>query len=140
MVQVSGNRDNRQHARYNMSRGAEVHLNQSGFFGLRKKKSVKLGALADLSLGGMSVRYSAKQVSSLKGMNLSIVMPGKGTLIEEIPFRIVADRDVDGSPKLDPLRRCGVAFGNLTEDQLSRLKILIKTYSEKKERSGAEPL
>jgi hypothetical protein len=121
----------RKHARYALNCGAEVNLNVSRLFGFGKEKKIKLGPVVDMSLNGMAIRYAVDQVDSFKAANLSIVMPGRGTLIEAIPFEIVNDCNLNDCPGAHPLRRCGLKFGTLSEDHLNRLKVIIQNYAEK---------
>ncbi|MCG6892440.1 MAG: PilZ domain-containing protein [Desulfobacteraceae bacterium] len=125
------NPDRRLSVRYGMNSVSEVNLSVPVMFGFRKK-TMKLGLILDISMGGMAIQYDGCDIASLKASHLSIVVPGKGALIEGIPFEIISDGQMGNcSPENSP-RRCGLKFGHLTDDQRKRLQFIVNNFSAKK--------
>ena len=136
---MSENPDKRLYVRYEMNSGAEVNLSVSKMFGFRNKQ-VKLGLILDISMGGIAIKYDGNTINSLRVAHLSIVIPGKGTLIESIPFETVTDCDFGTCPGEIFPRRCGLKFGSLTDEQRTRLKLIVKNYSSKKDMGKSDNL
>ena len=125
---MNENSDKRLCVRFEMNNGAEVNLKVPKMFGFRNKQ-VKLGAILDISMGGIAIKYDGDEIDSLKASQLSIVIPGKGALLESIPFEIITDCDLDTcSGEISP-RKCGLKFGNLTDEQRTCLKLIVKNCS-----------
>lgn len=124
--------DNRQFVRYEMNNISEVNLSVPGLFGFGKGKNVKRGLILDISMAGMAIQYDGKEIPSLRAKHLSIVIPGKGTLIEGIPFQVVADFPIGPNAAENAPRRCGLKFGDLTDEQRNRLAFVVNSYSSKK--------
>ena len=131
MIIMDENPDRRLSVRYGMNSVSEVNLSVPVMFGFRKK-TMKLGLILDISMGGMAIQYDGCDIASLKASHLSIVVPGKGALIEGIPFEIITDGQMGNcSPENSP-RRCGLKFGHLTDDQRKRLQFIVNNFSAKK--------
>lgn len=123
--------DKRNYTRYTLKGGAEVILNISGLFGLGKKQ-IRLGSVVDISMGGMAIRIDKDELNSFKAAELSIVIPGRGPLIENIPFEIIADNHQSFPRDSSQLRRCGVEFKPVLGEHINRLKFIIQNYVEEK--------
>lgn len=123
--------EKRQYVRYPLNGGAEVVLHVSRFFNLGREKQIKLGAVVDISVGGMAVRYALDDVAAIKARNLSIVIPGRGTQVSQIPFEIVTDCHLFDCPDTHPIRKCGLKFGTLNDDQFHRIRYLIENFGLK---------
>ncbi|MCP4111101.1 MAG: PilZ domain-containing protein [Desulfobacteraceae bacterium] len=92
-----------------------------------------MGSILDMSHGGLSFQYIVDNEPPYESMELDILYTDKLIYIDKVPFKAVFDIDIcDGtSSALFPLRRCGVKFGELTNEQKGQLEHLILNYTKK---------
>lgn len=116
--------DRRKHKRYKAIDGIITML---GF------PSNIMGSILDLSKGGLSFQYIVDAERPYESKILDILYTEKLIYIDKVPFKAVFDIDLSdqSSSMLFPLRRCGVQFGALTQDQEFQLELLIRNYTKK---------
>jgi hypothetical protein len=76
--------------------------------------------ILDISDSGLSFSYAGWEKWPSKGIKLDII--DDNFFLKEIPFEVVSDIPLDGGAT--NLRRCGVKFLNLSDDQ----KLLLREY------------
>ncbi len=91
----------------------------------------QLGALMDISRGGLGIRYIACGDHSNASAELDIYLAGKSFYLGKVPFETIWDAEI---PNLSPstsitTRRRGVQFGELTQDQVGQLRYFIRNHT-----------
>ena len=112
--------ERRKHHRIRVKRHAFVgvgpHFNQ-------------VGPLTDISKGGLAFCYTARKKQP-NGLSLDIFLTDGDFYLSYVPFKAVFDSEVpNNTAGYAPIRRCRVQFGDLTEDQLSRLEHIIQKHT-----------
>jgi hypothetical protein len=112
--------ERRRHRRLPVANGAYVSLDAS---------ARKLWHILDVSPGGLAFRYMQGEKTTVDPSELEIVTRDTSFFLENIPFRVVSDREVKPEPgDCFKLRRCGVEFMPLTAAQTSRLEFFMGRY------------
>lgn len=106
-----------------------------------RDKSVLPGLIVDISMGGCAFFYQEKEDWPENGDEVYTLF-GDLVSIEEVPVESVIDLAVTDkahdvyqmlvarNPEGGAVRRRGVKFGALNEDQLARLKALIQEFDD----------
>jgi hypothetical protein len=97
----------------------------------RGPRSPIVGNIVDIGIGGVSFRYIAGDERPHKSAFLDILLPDRSFHLDNMPVRTVSsDFPVDNeTPVCFSARRCGVTFGDLTDDQKSDLTYFIRTHT-----------
>ncbi len=92
-----------------------------------------MGSIIDMSKEGLSFQYIVDSEPPHESMELDILYTDKLIYIDKVPFKAVSDIDIysGASSALFPLRRCGVKFGELTNEQKGQLEHLILNLTKK---------
>ena len=115
--------EQRQHQRFKARDGAFV---------APRSDEIKYWQIIDICRDGLAFRY----VSTTEVMNsfTEVDLLTRDTLfrLEKIRVQCVSDTEISNEPPLRGLkiRRLGVQFENLTDDQKSELKVFIRKYTE----------
>ena len=96
--------------------------------------SATLGQIIDIGNGGLSFRYIASKKLPYTSLELDIVLPNRVSYLKKLPSRIMSDSAIDGETSISSragttTRRCGVQFGDLTDDQRVDLNYFIHAYT-----------
>lgn len=116
----------RNHTRFLGSQGA-----YAAFFTTDLHNFVRLGKIIDISRGGVALRYIGVSEETSGTFILELLGNEKPAVhLGSVPCRVVYDHQLPGeSFGLVVVRRCGIEFGHLSEDQLARLDEFIQNYS-----------
>jgi hypothetical protein len=129
MAKRKGVAERRHHKRFQVHGGAFAVLRpRSGILG---QVIDIVGEIVDISQGGLMFRYIAGENRSHKPFELDIVLAGDDFRLDKIPFSAASDRQMAGEWSLSPttMRRQGVQFGVLTDDQKAQLRYFIQNYA-----------
>ena len=122
--------DRRQHERFQVRDGAFVVLRpRSAILG---QDIDIVGKIIDISQAGLVLRYVSSQERSHESFELDIVLAGNGFRLNSVPVKTVSDRqmaDDAAASNSTTVRRRGVQFGTLTEQQTSQLQRFIRDYT-----------
>ncbi|MBW2174759.1 MAG: PilZ domain-containing protein [Deltaproteobacteria bacterium] len=89
----------------------------------------QVGPLTDISKGGLAFCYTARKKQP-NGLSLDIFLTDGDFCLSYVPFKEVSDSEVpNNTAGYAPIRRCRVQFGDLTENQLSRLEHIIQKHN-----------
>ena len=90
-----------------------------------------VGPINDISLGGLSFSYFASDETTQELPELDVCLQDEGFCLCKIPFETVSDFAVAELRGFRPigLRRRGVQFGDLSEEQMSQLKYFMEKYA-----------
>ncbi len=86
--------------------------------------------LSDISMGGMAFLYVNDQPLKLTDIQMDIYLD-KDPQIVGLPVTVVADQKIEVYSQL--IRRCGVRFGELTQDLWVQLQAFINGHAAKPE-------
>lgn len=121
MTAIGGRIERRRHRRFQVPVGV--------FVGFRPDNS-RLGEIIDISLGGLSFRYLASGGPSNGSRRLNIFLTERGFCLDDVPFETVSDVRTYQIPFTPvTMRRGGVQFEGLTENQTSRLEYFIQHFT-----------
>jgi len=98
-----------------------------------RNSTSKVGQVIDISKGGLSFRYIDIGDRPKESCKIDLVVKNNdnGFLVENLPFTTVADQDAPNKFVFSsvPMRRRSGRFGDLTEEQFSRLEKFIRKHS-----------
>lgn len=91
----------------------------------------ELGRIIDIGRGGLSFRYIAYGGRSNGSPELEICLADKSFSLEKVPFKTVWDFEIaDQFPSSRiTMRRRGVQFGKLPQDQIPQLGYFIRNHT-----------
>jgi hypothetical protein len=102
-----------------------------GAFAIPKARSRKLWQIMDISEGGLAFNYVENGQRPDESYNLDIAYSRDSFYLEDIPYNTVSDFETENTTPLSSLnlRRCGVKFGELKDNQRSQLRDFIQNYT-----------
>jgi len=104
---------------------------QNGAFAIVRPEYIKLGQIIDIGLEGLAFRYVVTGTRGNTAFEVDIFLVGDGFYLEKLPIKPISD--IKLSKKFSngtlPMRRCGVQFGALTQNQITQLEYFIKNYT-----------
>ena len=80
--------------------------------------------VADIGSGGLALSHFGGRLPPHSLLNLDIILPGGIAGITKIMGDSIWDLETQGEPRL---RRCGIRFRNLTDDQKAFVEYLIQS-------------
>ena len=87
----------------------------------------KFWQIIDISRGGLSFRYIPQAVDLDKASELDLITRDALFSLEKIPFKSVSDCEIaDQCPSNYQVKRHGVQFGELMDNQISQLEYFIQ--------------
>jgi len=89
----------------------------------------RVSHIIDVSLGGISFTYVARQAWAEESGTLNILFPLRGFFLLGVPFQTAYDFATANTFSRLPIRRRGGRFGRLTQEQLSYLKYFISHFT-----------
>jgi Tfp pilus assembly protein PilZ len=95
-------------------------------FALLNSPFSEMGEIMDISMGGLSFRYTSDRALPKGSLALDILCVDDGFQVAKVPVSTVAESVVSGE-----VRRRGVQFDRLTNMQLSQVRYFIRTYAAK---------
>ncbi len=118
-----GQFERRKHERFHVQEGALAVLGPH---------FRKMGQIMDISWGGLSFRYVARDEPSEGQINLNISLPDGTFRFHDAPFQTVWDSSTpyDFSFGAITFGQCGVRFGQLSDVQTSQLEYFMHNYTE----------
>jgi hypothetical protein len=89
-----------------------------------------VGQIIDVSQRGLAWSYVTNKDEVFSPRELDIVLPDGGVYLNKLPCRTISDFDTDDGTTIKfATRRCGVEFGDLTDDQEFALNHFIQHYT-----------
>jgi len=83
----------------------------------------KFGPIVDISMDGLTFLHVPVERGSTVGDDTGVLLAGKTPFCEPLPVKVVSDHAEGGGYAI--LRRSGVQFGDLNQEQLSQLESFI---------------
>ena len=92
-------------------------------------KYLKLGPVKDISMKGLAVQYVESGQPLTQNKALSVMMPGQGIVLQDLPFQTVRDFEVGQLPQSSKsIRTLCVSFKKLLPIQKAKLENFIEQY------------
>jgi c-di-GMP-binding flagellar brake protein YcgR len=120
--------EQRKSDRYKLRMNACVILKQLKLFNLLKPKTTKF-SIVNISNGGLQAQYVGTDMHQYEENKLSIETDDGSIRIDEISFKVISDNIFTNLPDNSCLRRCGIRFIALSENQKKQISILINKGS-----------
>ncbi|MDY6905902.1 MAG: hypothetical protein SWH61_14595 [Thermodesulfobacteriota bacterium] len=131
MGQEKSKRENqRQWKRFTLKNGAVAMVQKPSLLKFGKSSYVKLGPIKDIGMKGLAVQYVESKNLLRKVKELSIMVPGEGMVVENIPFKTVRDFEVAELPNSKKIRNLCVAFSQLRPVQKVQLERFIDEHAD----------
>jgi len=117
--------ERRQHARFNVN-------------GIRAYAMVRrhwppapiMGDIVDICMGGLSFHYIGTEKQSSRSSYLDILLGNSGFFLHKVPVKTISDVESDPATGVGTgTRRCGIQFGDLTEEQKFHLRYFIQAHT-----------
>jgi hypothetical protein len=114
--------ERRQMKRFKVAEGAFAALINHGS---------QLGQIKDISKMGLSFRYIDSQEEHAEASELKIILGSGGLCVDKVPVKKVSDFAIKSEFSFSSIkmRRIGLEFGNLTQDQQLRLSHFIQNHT-----------
>jgi hypothetical protein len=102
-----------------------------GVFAALVNHTSKLGQIRDISKIGLAFRYIDHGDESEETIELKIIIGSGGVYLDNLPFRKVSDFEIKNEHSFSSLkmRQIGLQFGELTQEQLTRLEQFIENHT-----------
>ena len=93
--------------------------------------SLAVGDITNISKGGLAVHYALYDRDSEAPSEVTIFSTADRFHLKELPCTTVSDSQIEESPPSSSMsmRRCGLQFGGLTEEQQSQLDYFLHNYT-----------
>ena len=114
----------------------ELSMGEIGFAVIKSNPS-KLGRIKDLSISGLAFHYiDNRKTQAGEPFKLDILLADCGFYLENLSFEPISDFELDDDFSFNSIKtkRLGIKFKELTFNQVSKLKYLIRNYT-----SGIQP-
>jgi hypothetical protein len=115
--------EHRKYARY---------LPQNNAFAALGSKYTRVGKIIDISLGGLAFDYISGEYSGQNSSRVDIFLVGNVFHLYNLPCKMVYDIKIhvphvnNNFIKILTTKRCGVEFGELSDDNLAKLKLFLQ--------------
>lgn len=122
MYDFQNNEDRRTHTRYPVKNGVVAFMEAS---------VNKLGHVEEISKGGLSFRYMQIGNEIYLSDTINLFFPRHDFNLNHIPIKLVTDIEEFNQSQFRTvtMRRCGVRFLDLSDDQTQKLDYFIRNYT-----------
>lgn len=104
---------------------------REGIFVMLKPSHSHVGRLIDISMGGLAFDYVVDDVLPKPPAEVEIFVKGGIFRMSGIPCKAIwAETTNQGRITVIRKRKCGVEFGELTDDQKAQLKAFLETFTD----------
>ena len=104
---------------------------QDGTYAILKGPGKKLGQVINISIGGLAFRYIDIGERPKKSYQLDIFLTENSFRLEKLNFKTISDFEVDDEFNFSsiPMRRRGVQFEELEQNQLDQIEHFIQKHT-----------
>ncbi len=108
-------------------------LAQNAAFAVLRPHFTMLGKIKDISRGGLAFEYIAHEGQKRGSSEIDILITGDRFYLPKIPSQKIYDIKIgeENQTLIDRFetRRCGLQFGELTEEQADELEFFLNNYT-----------
>ncbi len=103
---------------------------RNGIVAFPRSSTVAIGTIIDISRGGISIRYTPTEEQNGTSPDIDILLTDHNFYITGIPVTAISDCKLENKISFSYIyeRRCGMQFGELTDNQLNQLNELLSNY------------
>ena len=107
-------------------------------FAVIGRKFTKVGKVKDIGMGGLAIEYIAGEDCNHEAGRVDIFMTGHVFHLYNVPCKMIYDIEIhvphvnNKYVKILTTKRCGVKFGELTEDEKAQLELFIESHTTAK--------
>jgi hypothetical protein len=103
---------------------------QNGIVALPGASAVEIGTIVDISRGGISIRYTPTDEQNDAAPDIDILLTDHNFYITGVPVTTRSNFKLENKIPFSYIyeRRCGMQFGELTDNQLNQLNELLVNY------------
>jgi len=100
-------------------------------FAVIKSKPIKMGQIVNISKEGLAFHYIDRQGGSNSLFKMDILFAQDAFYLDRLLFKPIFDIEIDTDIPLNSftIRKCGVQFGELNQQQRSQLEYFICNYT-----------
>ena len=100
-------------------------------FAVIKSKPIKMGQIVNISKEGLAFHYIDRQGRSNSLFKMDILFARDAFYLDRLLFKPIFDIELNTDIPLNPftIRKCGVQFGELNQQQRSQLDFFICNYT-----------
>ena len=126
----------RKQGRFRIREGIIVAFQKPRLFKLGRPRIVKTASIIDINRRGLAFQYMSHKMWPADFDKLSILQTIDEIEIDNVPYEVVSDFKASNFTKSNPIRKCGVKFGELTLNQTILLNHLLLGYTSMFKRPG----
>ena len=103
---------------------------QNGIVALPCTSTVAIGTIVDISRGGICIRYTPTEKQNGPSPYIDILLTDHNFYITGVPVTTRSDFKLENTIPFSYIyeRRCGMQFGELTDNQFNQLNDLLSNY------------
>ncbi len=115
----------------NRRKDKRFRVNAGGFARLRSKPA-KLGKIIDISRTGLALNYIDRYRQLGDSSELDLLFADDAFFIDRVSFKIISDVEISSvpPPKTLKIKRIGLHFEELTDQQSTLLEFFIRDYTK----------
>jgi hypothetical protein len=126
----------RKQGRFRIREGIIVAFQKPRLFKLGRPRIVKTASIFDINRRGLAFQYISHKMWPADFDKLSILQTTDEIEIDNVLYEVVSDFKASNFTKSNPIRKCGVKYGELTLNQTILLNHLLLGYSSMIKRPG----
>jgi hypothetical protein len=119
----------RKQNRFKIREGIIVAFQKPRLFNLGRPRIAKTASITDINRRGLAFQYMSHKMWPADFNKLSILQTTDEIEIDNVPYEVVSDFKASNFTKSNPIRKCGVKFGELTLNQTILLNHLLLGYT-----------
>ena len=114
--------ERRSYERYRVREGAIAAL---------ETPLIRLGQIIEMNRFGLSFSYIADNQQTTGSLQVTILLSEPSFRLQHVQSKIISDSEIATAPPLSSIkmRRMGVQFETLTNEQISKLQYFIRNYT-----------
>jgi hypothetical protein len=103
---------------------------QNGIVALPGSSTLAIGTIVDISSGGISIRYTPTEEQNGAASDIDILLTDHNFYITGVPVTTRSNFKLENKIPFSYIyeRRCGMQFGELTDNQRSQVNELLLNY------------
>jgi c-di-GMP-binding flagellar brake protein YcgR len=121
--------EKRKGLRFKAKGGLVAEFHKAQLFSFGRKRATWPAEVLDISPNGIRLQYLGRGMQSPKFKKLSVGLLENNLQVADLPFKVITDYKVANHPQGGQVRRCGLKFESLSNDQKTRLSYFIEHWT-----------